>query len=63
MIILFFLLHVNCNFHWFCEWLVCCLTGFYQPNWDGNDDPDEHIERALRQGKLREIIKCLLTRF
>jgi len=34
------LLHVICTFI-FCKWLVCCLTGFYQPNRDNDDDDDD----------------------
>ena len=28
----------------FCQWLVCCLTGFYQPNRDDDDDDDDDDE-------------------
>ena len=31
----FYLFSVACNFYFrilICKWLVCCLTGFYQPN-------------------------------
>ena len=36
-------LTVACNFY-FCnfKWLVCCLTGFYRPNWDGDDEGNRH---------------------
>ena len=38
----------------FCKWLVCCLTGFYQPNRDDDDDDDDDDDETIRACGVRE---------